>query len=509
MKVFPVIFWLIACLSASVSFGQKPLQYYFDTITRMRQLNGNLLVAENGRVVLNGSAGFAAVRTGEPNQPDSRFNLASISKLFTATAILQLRDKRKVSLEDEVTDYLPDFPFKNITIRHLLTHTSGLPDLELFELLVRQFPDTVVTNRDIIPQLRKWSRGLYFTPGERFAYCNIGYCLLAMIIEKVSGMSYGAYVTRAIFKPAGMTDSYVSNYPDHGWQMDNRCIRMHVRPHPYYDSTYADVDSVPRHRYTSYNCSGLTGSANIVTTTGDLMKFDMAFFGYTLLKPSTASEALTPARLNNGQVAYETMDTILGDGKMTTGLGWEIFDQPDFGISVGHGGFMFGLATFYFHRLDGKQVLIGFDNTAGSEFGRIMTSALSLLNGKAALAIRNKQSLAFVYGSTLVKAGSDAAACALNIVKDDTLHYYMSEWELNQLGGSLLYGSSFDGHRQLALEVFKLNTFLFPQSFNVYGSYGDGLREMGKRREAVLMYEKAVSLNPQDEDDKASLKALQ
>ena len=154
-------------------------------------------------------------------------------------------------------------------------------------------------------------------------------------------------------------------------------------------------------------------------------------------------------------------------------------------------------------------MLIGFDNTAGSEFGRIMTSALSLLNGKAALAIRNKQSLAFVYGSTLVKAGSDAAACALNIVKDDTLHYYMSEWELNHLGGSLLYGSSFDGHRQLALEVFKLNTFLFPQSFNVYGSYGDGLREMGKRREAVLMYEKAVSLNPQDEDDKASLKALQ
>ena len=102
--------------------------------------------------------------------------------------------------------------------------------------------------------------------------------------------------------------------------------------------------------------------------------------------------------------------------------------------------------------------------------------------------IRNHHSLAFVYGSTLVNHGPDAAACAFNAVKSDTAHYYMSEWEFNQLGGNLLYRSSFEGYERLALEVFKINIFLFPASFNTYDSYAGELRATGKKQEAIIMY---------------------
>jgi tetratricopeptide (TPR) repeat protein len=197
-----------------------------------------------------------------------------------------------------------------------------------------------------------------------------------------------------------------------------------------------------------------------------------------------------------------------GDGKMAFGLGWDLFEQPGFSKAVGHAGFFYGNNAFYYHVLDKKQFITGYDNTGGSEFGRIITSTLYLLNGKASMPARDKHSLAYVYGSTLVKDGPDAAATAFNAVKSDTAHYYLDENEFNQLGGNLLYKTDFAGHQQLALEVFKLNTFLFPDSFNTYDSYGQGLRETGSRKEAILMYQKSITLNPGNEDGKQALKEL-
>ena len=503
------ILLLTACYYFLPSYAQKArIDDYFIKIAALHQLNGNILVAENGQMLAGKSCGYADFETRQPNTVSARYNLASISKLFTATAVLQLRDKGKFSLADHFTKYFPDFPFAGISIRHLLTHTSGLPDLELFEDLIQQYPDTVITNKNILPELKKWKRGLYFKPGDQYQYCNVGYSLLAMLVEKVSGMAFYVYLDKRIFKPAAMQDSYLGLYPGHTDKQDKRCVRMHAQPHPYYDSTYYYVDSLHRFRYTDHNCSGMTGEANIIATTTDLLQFDRAIFDGRLLKHSTMEEAVTPVKLNNGQTWFGPMDTMLGEGKMAVGLGWDIFVQPGYGISVGHGGFKFGLATFYFHSLEKKQVIIAFDNTAGSEFGRIVTSALFLLNGKEPMETRNKHSLAFVYGNNLVKRGPDAAACAFNAAKRDTAHYYLSEWEFNQLGGNLLYGSSFNGHQDLALEVFKINTLLFPNSFNTYDSYAAGLKEAGKRQEAISMYQESIDLNPNNDDGKKALREL-
>lgn len=499
-------------LYALQSFSQSDhavIDRYFNQVQELNQLNGNILLANQSTLVYQRSFGYADIPAQQANTPETRYNLASISKVFTATAILQLKEKGKLSLEDAVITRLPGFPYPDVTIRHLLTHTSGIADLELFEDLIRKYPDTVVTNQNIIPELIKWKRGLYFKPGDKFQYCNTEYSLLAMLVEKVSGLAFRDYLRKNLFQPAGMRDSYSKELVPSTGKARPEEVTMHIKDHPFYAATYVSVDSVRQYKYTHYNCSGLTGQSNIITTTKDLLLFDKAYFGGKLLKAGTIEEAMTPIRLNNGAIFYSPhMDTMYGDGKMSYGLGWEIFDQPKYGRSVGHGGFKFGLATFYFRNLDRKQTIITFDNAPNSEFGRIIASSLALLQGEQPIELRNKKSLVSLYGTQLVKYGIDEAIALFNASKGDTSQYYLSEWEMNELGYDLFYKTKFEGHKALALETFKIATLVFPDSFNTYDSYGQLLKDSGKKAAAILMYQKSISLNPGNEDGKRMLKQL-
>jgi CubicO group peptidase (beta-lactamase class C family) len=483
------------------------LENYFEMLSHSKQHNGNILVAENGKTVAQFSSGYANIPLKQSCIADSRFNLASISKVITSTAVLQLRDKGKFKLDDPVVLYLKDFPFKEITIRHLLTHTSGLPDLELFEELVKSFPDTIVTNVNVIPELQKWKRGLYFKPGDEFRYCNTEYNLLAILIENRSNLKLDDYLNKNIFRPAKMHNTYLSMYPDFN-KKDKLAVIAHAKVHPGYDSTYSAVDSIPRYKYLNYNNNGTLGQGNVMATTTDLLLFDQAFFKGKLIKPLSVKEALTPLTLNNGSHYYrDRMDTLDGEGKMTYGLGWEIFEQPLYGKSVGHGGYKIGLATFYWHNITKNQAVIGFDNTAGSEFGRFLTSSIAIINGEKPMELRTSKSLVTLYGTALVKNGADYAASVLNANKGNK-KYYFSEWEMNELGYNLYYMSAFKGHQELALETFKLATFLFPDSFNTYDSYAQLLMESHKNEEAIMMYKKSIELNPNNEEGKQKLEKL-
>lgn len=496
------IFCLFCFLWLSPAYLQSQTQAfnaYFDELANLRQHNGNLLVADQGKVLINFSSGYADFATQKVNTSASHFNLASISKVITATAILQLKEKGKLRLDDVVVKYLPSFPFHEITIRHLLTHTSGLPDLELFEDIVKQFHDTVITNRNILPELGKWTRGLYFKPGDEYRYCNTEYNLLALLVETESDMGFSAYLEKYIFGPAGMKDTYVL---EPGLAKGGYLVAQpQMKPHPGYDSTFIAVDSIARFKYLTHNISGTVGQGNVMSTTIDMLKFDQAYFKEKLLDASTMQEAMTPVKLNDGTIPFnQRMDTIEGEGKMTYGLGWEIFEQPLYGISVGHGGFKFGLATFYFHNPAKNQTIVGFDNTAGSEFGRFIASAQSLINDKEPLVFRTSKSLIVLYGTALVKHGSDHAAVVFNANKSNTKGFYLNEGELNDLGYNLFYMSSFPRHKEMALEVFKLGTFIFPESYNTYDSYGQLLRDIGQKEDAILMYKKSIELNPKNED---------
>ncbi|PWV46191.1 serine hydrolase domain-containing protein [Chitinophaga sp. S165] len=500
------IFFLAAILlSGMLSIAQNrlgKLNIYFNNIAREKNMNGNILLAENGRAIYRRSFGYSDFTSATENDVNVHYNLASISKVFTATAILQLNEKGKVHLEDTLRHYFPDFPYPGITIRHLLTHTSGLPDLELYEPLVKKFPDTIITNDIIIPVLRRENRPLYFHPGDKFSYCNTNYSLLAMLVEKLSGLSFRDYLHTYIFEPAGMLETY---YAKTSYQDTYQGV---VTPHVkalYYDTAYTSAFKVKRYRYTSYNNSAATGASNIVTTISDLQLFDQAFFDGKLLNAAAIEEALTPVRLNSGETYWEHMDTMLGEGKGSYGLGWEIFDQPGFGKSVGHGGFNFGLATFYFRNISRKQTIIAFDNVAGPSFGNIVTSAFYMMNDQPPMLLKKKTSLVRLFAATMIQRGIDNAISGLTAFKSDTNNYYFSEREMNQLGYEFLYFSPVPEHLQLAIETFKINMLLFPGSYNAYDSYAEALSKAGKRQEAILMYQKSIELNP---DNQGGIKAL-
>jgi hypothetical protein len=166
------------------------------------------------------------------------------------------------------------------------------------------------------------------------------------------------------------------------------------------------------------------------------------------------------------------------------------------------------MATFYFHNLQNKETIIAWQNSSGREFGNIVTAALYLMNQEKPFQILMQESLARVYGYEMKQHGIDAATTLFNELRADTVNYYLSEQEMNWVGYDLLYFANFNNHKLYGLEVHKVNTLLFPKSFNVYDSYAESLLQNGKKEEAIRMYKKSLQLNPDNEGGKKALDEL-
>jgi CubicO group peptidase (beta-lactamase class C family) len=472
-------------------------------------INGVVLVADKGRIVEHTASGFADVAKQIPNTTDTRFQTASISKTFTSTAVLQLRDKRSLRLDDPVARHLRDFPFPDITIRHLLSHTSGLPDLELFEPLIAEKPEHIVSNADVIPALRSWKQPLAFAPGAQFRYSNTNYMLLALVIQKVSGMPYARYLERFIFKPAGMRDSYVlTGVPDDPKLAKNHMLATMYKPTPEDVATLSlkDERKMGRIRYETRTMGRTLGDQNVISTTGDLFRFDRALSNGTLLKQSTMDEAATPVKLNDGTTYADAEPTIAYGGlRCSYALGWEVCDDPAIGKIVSHAGYNRGIATMFYRNVTKNQTVVAFDNTDGDSFSQRVGSIVAALNGKPPLELETRKSLTREYGETLLRKGAAAALVRYNEMRADAANYVGTQRGLNVLGYDLL----FNGYTAEALEPFRINVILHPDDFNVYDSYAEALAANGRKSDAVLMYRKSLALNPKNEGGRRKLEELE
>lgn len=498
MKNFSVIL-LFFTLGASAQNVAPRLDSFFTGLAARRQFNGSVSVAQNGAVSYKRSFGYADFRNNIPNGDSSQFSLASVSKVFTATAVLQLRDRGKLKLDDPFAKYFPAFPHPGITIRHLLSHTSGLPDYELYEEAIDANPDKIFTNADVLPVLAAWKEPLYFKPGERWEYSNTNFCLLALLTEKLSGMPFTRYVEKYIFAPAGMAHTrFDVNAPPA--RQGNRVVN---HEYPWlFSAEMQNVDDMKKYRWRLYNLSGFAGQGNITTTTADMLRFDRALYSGKLLKPATLEEAFTPTKLNDGQNA----DADIGIGQASYGLGWFMFTDTSGGRTVWHTGGVPGSLSVFMRNTTRKQTLILFDNAFNTGVYRDAVNAMAILNGKPVHP--RPKSPVRDYAQTLVAKGPDAAYCRLVELRGDTVHYHLSEDDLNDLGLQLLYAATFEGHNELALEVLKLNTLLFPAGFNTYDSYGEALAKLGRKEEAITMYKKSLQLNPGNEGGRKALVEL-
>lgn len=184
-----------------------------DIFRRKRKagFNGNVLVVQKGKILYQNSFGFAHMRAKDTLTADSRFQLASLSKPFTAVAVLKLIQEGRVALDDSVQRFFPDFPYHGVKVDMLLSHRSGLPNyIYSFNDSVRhgkKYPD----NLDILDWYAKVvpTPTPYNRPGRSFNYCNTNYCVLAAIVEKVTGDSFGKYLNSQIFTPLGMQNTYL------------------------------------------------------------------------------------------------------------------------------------------------------------------------------------------------------------------------------------------------------------------------------------------------------------
>ncbi|MDR1113011.1 MAG: beta-lactamase family protein, partial [Bacteroidales bacterium] len=206
-----------------------PRQYYtFDSLLNVicQKLNGTLLVAIGDSVLYCRDAGYlklyskssypqyntaqrADMRKKKSNAitPDTFFELASLSKQFTAAAVLKLVSEGKLSLQDTLRHFFPKLPYQNITIHHLLSHTSGLPEYFNFKLSCYDTYN-LLTNNDLINVLTKYRPKILFQPGAQYRYINTNYALLAAIVAQVSDMKFETYVRQNLFLPAGMSNTF-------------------------------------------------------------------------------------------------------------------------------------------------------------------------------------------------------------------------------------------------------------------------------------------------------------
>ena len=199
-------------LIGQIVFGQDRIQKIDSLLNAMfsnKSINGNFLIAEKGNVIYKKSFGLANESTKEKLNDNSIFELASVSKQFTAMAIMILKEKGKLHIDDDFTKYIPELShYKGITIKNLLNHTGGLPDyMVLMDSLFDK--SKIATNKDIIILFARYTPKVLFPPNTKWEYSNTGYALLASIIEKASGISYKDYLQKVIFTPLNMTNTFV------------------------------------------------------------------------------------------------------------------------------------------------------------------------------------------------------------------------------------------------------------------------------------------------------------
>jgi CubicO group peptidase (beta-lactamase class C family) len=499
ISLFLTVYFIVFNFTSFTQNIPQRLDSFFNSLYAYKEINGNVLIAENGNIIYKKSFGFSNFENQTPNTDSTGFTLASVSKVFTSTAILQLKDKGKLKLDDPVVKYFSDFPYPDITIRNLLSHTSGLPDYEIYEDQIAKSPNKLFSNTDVLPSLKMWKEPLSAKPGEKWQYSNTNFCLLALLVEKLSGLTFQNYLQKNIFASAKMYDTF--------FQTDSLHAKNKYKARNYeypflYSFSFKDVDSLKQYRWILINASGFVGQGNIITTNGDLLKFDKALYLGKILKPSTLLEAFTPMKLKNG----ENANADIGIGKASYGLGWFIFNDTTEGKIVWHTGGRPGALGIFIRNITKKQTVIMFDNAFHKSLYANGVNAMAILNNKQVNF--KKVSLTRDYGSALVNKGIDIAFCRLQELQTDSAHYYLNEDDNNELGLRLLYEASFNGHNELALEVLKLNTLLFPKSFNTYDSYGEALSKTGKKEEAILMYKKSVEINPENEGGKKALEEL-
>lgn len=306
------------------------LDSMFSKLSSANRINGCVLYAEGEHVLYKRGFGYADFSKKDSLLPSTSFQLASVSKVITSTAVLMLVDKGLIDIHKDIKTYLPDVPYQNITVENLLEHRSGLPN---YVYVAENYWDKTkaFSNKDIIPLFKQRVLQTSFSPGKRYQYSNTNYALLALMVEKVSKMPYAEYLQKYIFIPLGMKNSFALNMNDSAqWTKAARGYMPMGRGYKLQEWDYLD---------------GVVGDKDIFSSVEDLFLFANALDKGLLLKPATYQLACTPVI----DKAHPK--------KSNYGLGWRIREIASHNV-VYHNGWWRGYKSFFIRLPDKKTTLV-------------------------------------------------------------------------------------------------------------------------------------------------------
>ena len=464
-------FILASAGALRAEFPTAGIDRFLEACADRGEFNGVVLVANSGKVSYHRAIGKASVDGGVPLRKDSVFRLASVAKAFTAVSILMLRQAGKLTLDDDVRKYVPTLPYEGATIRHLLRHTSGLPDyVKLLDkhwdkgegdLSRRRF----ATNPDALAQLIRHKPPVKFSPGERWDYSNTGYMLLALVVEKISGERFGDFLEKKIFAPLGMKDTVLFT-PLKPPAIEHRAWGYRLAP-----------DGGERLANDRNYLNAMYGDGEVYSTAADLIKWDQALYTSKLISPADVDEMFTSGRLSSGkETGY--------------GYGWGIGSRGGRKV-VNHGGGWVGFRTWIDRELESRQLLVILTNHTSRSLGVVRRGVLSILEGKKPRL--PKFPVARLLGASLRDGGSAGLKKEYRRLKSTGgKEIDFSEGQLRELGSYLRKKKK----GREAVAVLELNVEAYPKSDRAREELADTLLDAGTREEAVKVLEEALSLEP-------------
>ena len=469
--IIALLFFLALVINSVAQDKAQKIDQYLTKCCEYGVFNGSALVSEHGNVILKKGYGYANFEWNIAAAPDTKFRLGSITKQFTAMLIMQLLEKKLVKLDGRITDYLPYYPKETgekITVHQLLSHTSGIfnytDDAELyakgrfFHLTPEELTKTFS------------GRALDFEPGTKWNYSNSGYIVLGAIIEQVTGKPYEQVLQENILNPLGMNNTgydHWENILPHRASGYNRVFDL------YQNAEYLDM-SLPY------------AAGSLYSTVEDLFMWGESLYSDKLVSFESLKKMMTPYMNNYGYG--------LGIRKVSPGNG------SDSITIVSHSGGINGFNTYMGRCIEDKNTIILLSNTVPFNYGEVALAVRNILYDKPHQ--EPKRSAAVLLYKGIQEKSIDRVIADFNRVKDD---YSVNEFEFNNLGYTLM------GTEKLkeAIEVFKLNVALFPDSWNVYDSLGEAYMKNGDTKLAIENYRKSVELNPENKNGIEALKKLE
>lgn len=308
-------------------------------IQKQNKFNGVVFVAHNNHVFYHNAHGFSNYKTKQKLDTNSIFELASVSKQFTAIAILKLYEEGKLDLKDSVQKFIPCFPYKKRTVHHLLCHRTGLPDYFKFSFGVWPNKDSLMRNDDLMDILCKKKYRAQFWVNTQHKYSNTGYVVLASIVEAVSGQKFNEYLDENFFKPLKMNSTFAGEAPEN---LKKRLTNGHAKWYGLREKSFMD---------------GCLGDKGVWSTTHDLNIWSNAVFGGQIISDTLLHLATTPK--NPDMIA-----------EYNYGYGYRLGKIYDNQNLVFHGGLWGGFNTLFIRRLQDNISIIVLSNLDNKSFSK-------------------------------------------------------------------------------------------------------------------------------------------